>query len=108
MSTRSCGDLKRSPGVRSTQGIQGSFLIKTASSVTSLFGISLPDRDFALSTPEFMKSASTKAFTTVVKDITKELTSMERLGGVRDLMAKSFRIEGDDHGGKFRNLGSVT
>ncbi|KIF55719.1 hypothetical protein [Pseudomonas fluorescens] len=94
-----CGDLRRSYGVRSTQGIQGSFLIKTASSVTSLFGVSLPDRDFALSTPEFMKSESTKAFTTVVKDITKELTSMERLGGVRDLMAKSFRIDGEDPGG---------
>ena len=94
-----CGDLRRSYGVRSTQGIQGSFLIKTASSVTSLFGISLPDRDFALSTPEFMKTESTKAFTTVVKDITKELTAMERLGGMRDLMAKSFRIEGEDHGG---------
>ncbi|WP_423205110.1 hypothetical protein PGC34_07465 [Pseudomonas kribbensis] len=94
-----CGDLKRSYGVRSAQGIQGSFLIKAASSVTSLFGISLPDRDFALSTPEFMKSNSTKAFTTVVKDITKELTSMERLGGVRDLMARSFKIEGEDWSG---------
>lgn len=93
---RICGDLKRSYGVRSAQGIQGSFLIKAASSVTGLFGVSLPDRDFALSTPEFMKSGSTKAFTTVVKDITQELTSMERLGGVRDLMARSFKIEGED------------
>lgn len=24
---------------------------------------------------------------------------MERLGGMRDLMAKSFRIEGEDHSG---------
>ena len=55
--------------------------------------------DFALSTPEFMTSESTEAFTVVVKDITKELTAMERLGGMRDLMAKSFRIEGEDHGG---------
>ena len=94
-----CGDLKRSYGLRSAQGIQGSFLIKAASSVTSLFGVSLPDRDFALSTPEFMKSESTKAFTTVVKDITKELTAMERLGGVRDLMARCFKTEGEDFGG---------
>ncbi|MNP32109.1 hypothetical protein D3C76_1252740 [compost metagenome] len=94
-----CGDLKRSYGLRSAQGIQGSFLIKAASSVTSLFGVSLPDRDFALSTPEFLKSESTKAFTTVVKDITKELTAMERLGGVRDLMARCFKIEGEDFGG---------
>jgi hypothetical protein len=46
-----------------------------------------------------MKSESTEAFTVVVKDITKELTAMERLGGMRDLMAKSFRIEGEDHSG---------
>ncbi|BFT65112.1 hypothetical protein [Pseudomonas moorei] len=88
-----CGDLKRKYGVPSNQGIQGSFLIKAVSSLTSLVGLpGLPDKEFALSTPEFMKSQSTKAFTTVVKDITAELTSMERLGGVRDLMAKSFVI----------------
>ena len=52
-----------------------------------------------LSTPEFIKSESTKAFTTVGKDITKELTAMERLGGVRDLMARCFKIEGEDFGG---------
>jgi hypothetical protein len=45
-----------------------------------------------------MKSQSTKAFTTVVKDITAELTSMERLGGVRDLMAKSFVIDEEKFG----------
>ncbi|GFM50343.1 hypothetical protein PSCICE_16100 [Pseudomonas cichorii] len=89
-----CGDLKRKYGVPSKQGIQGSFLIKAVSSFTSVVGLPrLPDKEFALSTPEFLKSQSTKAFTTVVKDITAELTSMERLGGVRDLMAKSFDID---------------
>lgn len=91
-----CGDLRRQYGVPSAQGIQGSFLIKALSSVGSAFGMpGLPDKEFALSTPEFLKSQSTKAFTTVVKDITSELTSIERLGGVRDLMAKSFVIEED-------------
>ncbi len=94
-----CGDLKRKYGVPSAQGIQGSFLIKAVNTMTGWAGIpGLPDREFALSTPEFMKSQSTKAFTTVVKDITAELTSMERLGGVRDLMAKSFVIDKEKFG----------
>lgn len=89
-----CGDLKREYGVPSAQGIQGSFLIKAVNFVTGTFGIpGVPDREFALSTPGWMKSESTKAYTTVVKDITAELTAVERLGGVRDLMAKSFVID---------------
>lgn len=92
-----CGDMKRKYGVPSNQGIQGSFLIKAVNTITAPFGIpGLPDREFALSTPEFMKSQSTKAFTTVVKDITAELTSMERLGGVRDMMANSFVINDEE------------
>lgn len=88
-----CGDMKRKYGVPSAQGIQGSFLVKAVNMMSAPFGIpAFPDREFALSTPEFMKSQATKAFTTVVKDITAELTSMERLGGVRDLMANSFVI----------------
>lgn len=85
-----CGDLKRSYGLRSAQGIQGSFLIKAAALLLVYLGFRYPTGIFALSTPEFMKSESTKAFTTVVKDITKELTAMERLG-VRDLMARCFQ-----------------
>lgn len=91
---RICGDLKREYGVPSAQGIQGSFLIKAINFVTGFAGIpGLPDREFALSTPNWMKSDSTKAYTTVVKDITAELTAVERLGGVRDLMAKSFVVD---------------
>lgn len=89
-----CGDLKREYGVPSAQGIQGSFLIKAASFFTGWAGMpGLPDKEFALSTPNFMKSESTKAYTTVVKNITAELTAIERLGGIRDLMAKSFVID---------------
>lgn len=89
-----CGDLKREYGVPSAQGIQGSFLIKALNFITGFAGIpGLPERDFALSTPEFLKSKATKAYATVVKDITAELTAIERLGGVRDLMARSFVIE---------------
>lgn len=89
-----CGDLKREYGVPSAQGIQGSFLIKALNFLTGFAGIpGLPDREFAISTPGFMKSESTKAYTTVVKDITAELTAIERLGGIRDSMARSFVID---------------
>jgi hypothetical protein len=88
------GDIKRSFGVRSAQGIQGSFLIKSINGLTALAGIPpLPDTEFALSTPEFMKSQRTKAFSTIFKDVANELTSIERLGGVRDSMASSFNID---------------
>lgn len=88
------GDLKRSYGVPSPQGIQGSFLIKSINSITALAGIpALPDREFALSTPEFMKSDRTRSFSTIFKDITNELTSIERLGGHRDMLASKFQID---------------
>ena len=88
------GDVKRSYGVQSSQGIQGSFLIKSINSLTGLIGIpNLPDKEFALSTPNFMKSKQHQAFSTVFKDVTNELTSFERLGGFRDNLASSFVID---------------
>lgn len=88
------GDLKRTYGVPSPQGIQGSFLIKSVNSLTALAGIpAIPDREFALSTPDFMKSNQSQAFSTIFKDITNELTSIERLGGHRDLLASNFQID---------------
>lgn len=88
------GDLKRTYGVPSPQGIQGSFLIKSINSLTALAGVpAIPDKEFALSTPNFMKSNQSKAFSTIFKDITNELTSIERLGGHRDLLASNFQID---------------
>lgn len=91
------GDLKRRYGVPSAQGIQGSFLIKAINFVTALGGVpAIPDREFAISTPEFMKSDATKAFSTIFKDVANEITSIERLGGVRDKMALCFKVA-DEH-----------
>lgn len=88
------GDIKRSYGVPSQQGIQGSFLIKSINSLTGLIGFpALPDREFAISTPDFMKSRQHKAFSTIFKDVTNELTSLERLGGFRDKLASNFLID---------------
>jgi hypothetical protein len=107
------GDLKRAYGVPSKQGIQGSFLIKTLNTVTAIAGIPpLPEKEFAISTPQFMKSNKSNAFSTIFKDITNELTSFERLGGLRDKMTQRFEI--DDASSvppktedpKFRNVSS--
>ena len=88
------GDVKRSYGVASQQGIQGSFLIKSINSLTGLVGIpSIPETEFALSTPDFMKSKQHKAFSTIFKDVTNELTNIERLGGFRDQLASNFAID---------------
>lgn len=88
------GDIKRNYGVPSAQGIQGSFLMKSINSITAFAGIPpIPYRDFALSTPDFMKSKQHKAFPTIFKDVTNELTSVERLGGFRDMLAAEFKID---------------
>ncbi|ECQ8978368.1 hypothetical protein ACDT65_000879 [Salmonella enterica subsp. enterica] len=88
------GDVKRNYSVPSNQGIQGSFLIKSINSLTGLFGVpSIPEKEFSLSTPEFMKSKQHKAFSAVFKDVTNELTSIERLGGLRDKLASNFVID---------------
>jgi hypothetical protein len=88
------GDLRRAYGVPSAQGIQGSFLIKTINFAGGLAGIpSLPDKEFALSTPEFLKSRRTKAFSTIFKDVANELTAIERLGGLRDKMSSGFKVD---------------
>lgn len=88
------GDLKRKYGIRSQQGIQGSFLIQSINSIGSLAGFpAIPEIKFALSTPDFIKSRRVKAFTTIFKDITNELTSIERLGGLREKMAASFQVD---------------
>jgi hypothetical protein len=107
------GDIKRIFGVPSLQGIQGSFLIKSINTVTALKGIPpLPENDFALSTPSFMKSKSMKAFSTIFKDVTNELTSTERLGGIKDKMSESFIIDTEGYVSpktedpKYRNLRS--
>lgn len=88
------GDIKRIYGVPSRQGIQGSFLIKVINSMSGLADlIRLPDIDFAMSTPECIKSTQHKAFSTVFKDITNELTSFERLGGFREKLISNFSID---------------
>jgi hypothetical protein len=86
------GDIKRLYGVPSNQESR-QFLIKTFNSISEYIGMpSIPETEFAISTPEFMKTKQHKAFSTVFKDITNELTSMERLGGLRDKLTSEFNL----------------
>ncbi|APJ17143.1 TPA: hypothetical protein ACRTM4_003514 [Aeromonas hydrophila] len=88
------GDLKRKYGVPSSQGIQGSFLIKVFNSVSGLAGGPiLPEKNFVISMPSFLQGSTTKAFSIIFKNIANELTSMERLGGHRDLLSAGFKID---------------
>ncbi len=88
-------DLKHEYGVSSSQGIQVSKLVKVVNSALSVAGVPpfIPEFEATINTPEFMKNNSTKAFSTIFKNITNELTSMERLGGYRDTLASKFQID---------------
>lgn len=88
-----CADIKRRHGIQSPQGIQVSFLIKSINSLISWAGFTIPEFEKTISTPSFLQNESYKTFSTIFKDITNELTNVERLGGHRDLLASSFKID---------------
>jgi hypothetical protein len=84
----------RSYGLDTGQGVQGSFLIKTYNSFAALKGIpQFPELEFKVPLPEFMRVNTSTCFSNLYKDIAGELTAVERLGGMRDLMASQFKID---------------
>jgi hypothetical protein len=88
-----CADIKRKHGIQSPQGIQVSFLIKSINSLISWTGATIPEFEKTISIPSFLQNESYKTFSTIFKDVTNELTNVERLGGHRDLLASSFKID---------------
>ncbi|MGE4448005.1 MAG: hypothetical protein AB7E15_06840 [Azospira sp.] len=92
--TKAKMELKRSYGIDTGQGIPGSFLIKVYNSTTLLTGWQqIPEFEFKVPLPDFIGHNSSNSFSNLYKDIAAELTSVERLGGIRDLMAKKFVID---------------
>ncbi|MDP1680628.1 MAG: hypothetical protein Q8L39_02490 [Burkholderiales bacterium] len=90
-------DVKRIYGLDTSQGIQGSFLMKIYNSVAALKGLpQFPEFDFKIPLPEFIQSNASNTFSNLYKDIASELTAIERLGGIRDKMASRFVID-DTH-----------
>jgi len=85
-------------GLKTDQGVQGSQLIKVVNSLSQCTGLpSFPEIDFKVPLPGFIQSSRSKSFVNVYKDITKELTAVERLGGVRDMLGARFNIN-DEYG----------
>jgi hypothetical protein len=53
----------------------------------------VPGFNFNIPYPEILKSRRTKAFGMVIRDVVAGLTSIERLGAIRDQLATQFRYK---------------
>ena len=56
-----------------------------------------PTFNFRVPLPDFISNNRSSSFANIYKDMTRELTTIERMGGLRDLLASSFRIEDDGY-----------
>jgi hypothetical protein len=91
-------NLKGRYGLDSGQGVQVSYLVRVYNAVASLAGLpQFPEFDFKIPLPDFLRAGKSRSFSNVYKDIAGELTSVERLGGIRDLMASRFVIDDKDY-----------
>lgn len=87
-------NLGRCYGLDTGQGIQGSFLIKIYNSLAAVVGLpQFAEFEFTIPQPEFFQSNQSRGFSNLYKDIAGELTSVERLGGIKDRMASQFVID---------------
>ncbi len=87
-------NVKQLYGLDGGQGVQGSFVIKIYNSFAAVKGLpQFPEFDFKIPLPDFIRTNKSNGFSNLYKDITAELTAVERLGGVRDLMAARFLID---------------
>ena len=95
---RASADLKREYGLDSGQGVQVSNLIEVYNSAAVLAGLpQVPEVDVRVRLPDFMCANRASAFSNLHKDMAKELTAVERLGGMRDLMSARFVIDDRDY-----------
>lgn len=91
-------ELKSRYGIKTDQGIQGSLLVKVYNSIAALSKLpQFPEFDFKVPLPDFIRNNNSSSFSTIFKYVASELTSIERLGSVRDLMAANFSI----HDGRY-------
>lgn len=90
-------NLKQQYGVDAGNGIQGSFLIKVYNSIAAINGLpQFPELEFKVPLPEFIRVNKSSSFSNLYKNIASELTAVERLGGIRDMMVSKFQID-DQH-----------
>lgn len=87
-------NVKRAYGLDTGQGVQGSFLMKIYNSLAAFTGLpQFPEFEFKIPLPEFIRSTASHSFSNLYKDIARELTAVERLGGLRNAMASRFVID---------------
>lgn len=80
-------------GINTGQGVSTSFLMKTYNSFAAIKGLpQFPEFDFKIPLPAFF-STKNSSFSSIYKNISAELTSIERLGGVRDILGARFNID---------------
>lgn len=87
-------NLKRTYGIDSGQGVSTSFLIKTYNTFAAVKGLpQFPEFEFKVPLPDFVQNNESDSFSNLYKDIAAELTSVERLGGLRGMMTTRFEID---------------
>jgi hypothetical protein len=91
--SKASANLKKDYGLKTAQGIQVSNFTKVYNSAALSVGwLKLPELDFRISLPSFMQNNVSQSFSNLYKDIGNELTAIDRLGGVRDILASQFQI----------------
>lgn len=80
-------------GIKTDQGISTSYIMKAYNLFAAIKGLpQFPELDFKIPLPVFFNTKSS-SFSGVYKNIATELTSVERLGGVRDILGARFNID---------------
>jgi hypothetical protein len=91
---KASGHLRQAYGVETAQGIPLSKIARVYNAAATIAHLpQVPEVDVQLPWPDFFRWRRDSGFTSVYKDIAQELTSVERLGGLRDLLASGFEID---------------
>lgn len=97
---KASSQMKTQFGIETPQGIQMSKIISVYNTMASTTGWpQAPDIDLKLPWPDFLRRSQKNGFSSLYKDLTHELTSVERLGGVRDVLGACFKITKFPHSG---------
>lgn len=84
---------KKLYGLKTEQGIPTSFIMKAYNSVAAIKGLpQFPEFDFRIPLPDLINK-NNSSFSMIYKNIASELTSIERLGGVRSILGAKFNID---------------
>ena len=81
-------------GVRTPQGVPSSVLVNGYNAVASAKQLpQIPEFNLTIPIPKFLQSRKSRAFGAVVSNIVDQVTTIERLGSIRDSLASSFKFK---------------